>query len=137
MRKFFAALIAAGLFALMCQSVMAQGPGQRPPARHDGNRGSYGVGFHPGPGPGPAPGYRPAPPPPAPGFGPGPGYRPAPPPPPRYRPAPPPPPYYRPVPPPYYRAPLPPPPPVYYPGYYYPSTGVYYNTPGFGISISL
>jgi hypothetical protein len=118
MKKFLVAMIIACLSLALCSSAMAQGPhrGGPGPAHHGG-----GPGFHGGPGPvhhgGPGY-YRPAPPP-RPGY-----YRPAPPPPPpRYYPNY----YYRSY---YY-------PNYYYPGYYYPGTGVYYSSPGFGISIAL
>ncbi len=117
MKKILAAMIAVGLCLALCGSAMAQHRGPGP-------------GYHPGLAPhhAPAPGYRPGPAP----------YRPVPPPP--YRPAPPPPRYYRPLPPPPPApvvVPLPAPAPLYTPGYYYPRSGIYLNTPNVGISIGL
>ena len=107
MKKFIVAMIVVCLSIALCSSAMAQ------------------PGYRRGPAPPPPPHHRPVPPPPHH----------------HYRPAPPPPRYYRPVPPPPPRpvvgVPLPPPAPLYTPGYYYPRTGIYYNDPRFGISISL
>ena len=111
MKKILAAMIAVLLCAALCSDAMAQG-----------HRGP-GPGYRPVPHPAPAPGYRPGPAP----------YRPVPPPPaPRY---------YRPLPPAPAPAPvvvpLPAPAPLYTPGYYYPRSGIYLNTPNLGISIGL
>ena len=109
MKKFLVALIAVMVCVAICSSAMAQGHRPGPPPHH---------------------GYRPAPPP---AY----HHRPVPPPPRYYRPLPPPP---RPLPPPPPRpvvVPLPAPAPLYTPGYYYPRSGIYLNTPNVGISIGL
>ena len=109
MKKILAALIAVMVCVALCNNAMAQGHRPGPPPHH---------------------GYRPAPPPVY-------HHHPAPPPPRYYRPLPPPP---RPLPPPPPRpvvVPLPAPAPLYTPGYYYPRSGIYLNTPNVGISIGL